>query len=328
MRLLQSIAPQLLLATSALVSAASWSFEDASVSISSKGGAATKEAYVYADNPHSLCSPRTTNAVALVTRPTSTTPTTSHLDANDHVPSFTPQKPLTNALPFSSSSTLKLLLTTTNSNKGRKAHQAFLRLNSPSNPSLADSFPLTTKGESGKSAVSLTFKDIPTQLLKEDIVNAEIVIGSFGSSQPYKGNAFLLKIEKDGAALPKEDEQLRYGKREEIHHIFRTDPKSPPRIITLVFAAGVLVSLPILLGAWLALGGNVNHLGKAMGAAPISHALFVGSILAMEGVFFLYYTSWNLFQTLPVAGVIGVVAFYSGSKALSEVQDRRLAGLR
>lgn len=65
-----------------------------------------------------------------------------------------------------------------------------------------------------------------------------------------------------------------------------------------------------------------------MGAAPISHALFVGSILAMEGVFFLYYTSWNLFQTLPVAGVIGVVAFYSGSKALSEVQERRLAGLR
>lgn len=48
----------------------------------------------------------------------------------------------------------------------------------------------------------------------------------------------------------------------------------------------------------------------------------------MEGIFFLYYTSWNLFQTLPAAAVVGVVAFVSGSRALSEVQERRLAGLR
>jgi oligosaccharyltransferase complex subunit delta (ribophorin II) len=48
----------------------------------------------------------------------------------------------------------------------------------------------------------------------------------------------------------------------------------------------------------------------------------------MEGIFFLYYSSWNLFQTLPVAGAVGLVAFLSGSKALSEVQTRRLAGKR
>jgi oligosaccharyltransferase complex subunit delta (ribophorin II) len=48
----------------------------------------------------------------------------------------------------------------------------------------------------------------------------------------------------------------------------------------------------------------------------------------MEGIFFLYYYSWNLIQTLPVAGVVGLVAFLSGSKALSEVQSRRLDGKR
>ena len=48
----------------------------------------------------------------------------------------------------------------------------------------------------------------------------------------------------------------------------------------------------------------------------------------MEVVFFMYYTSWNLFQTLPVAVSIGLVAFLSGSRALREVQGRRLAGLR
>lgn len=72
----------------------------------------------------------------------------------------------------------------------------------------------------------------------------------------------------------------------------------------------------------------MNHLGKALGDAPVSHALFVGSVVAIEAVFFLYYTAWNLFQTLPVLVAFGVVAFLSGSRALTEVQERRLAGLR
>lgn len=76
------------------------------------------------------------------------------------------------------------------------------------------------------------------------------------------------------------------------------------------------------------LGGNVNHLSKAFSDAPIAHALFVSSIFGIEGVLYLYYTSWNLFQALPVLLGVGLVAFLSGSRALTEVQERRLAGLR
>jgi oligosaccharyltransferase complex subunit delta (ribophorin II) len=65
-----------------------------------------------------------------------------------------------------------------------------------------------------------------------------------------------------------------------------------------------------------------------MSDAPVSHVLFVGSIVGIEVVFFMYYTTWNLFQTLPVLGVVSVVAFLSGSRALTEVQERRLNGLR
>lgn len=48
MRLINSLLPQLLLLGSSLVSAASWSFEDASVSIQAKGSVdrANKERYV------------------------------------------------------------------------------------------------------------------------------------------------------------------------------------------------------------------------------------------------------------------------------------------
>lgn len=120
----------------------------------------------------------------------------------------------------------------------------------------------------------------------------------------------------------------RYASEPEIHHIFRDDPRSPSKIITIVFAAAVLAALPVLVGTWATLGANANHLSKALSNAPVSHALFYGSILAMEGIFFLYYTTWNLFQTLPAAVVVSFVAFLSGSRALTEVQERRLAGLR
>ena len=90
----------------------------------------------------------------------------------------------------------------------------------------------------------------------------------------------------------------------------------------------MLATVPVLLGAWFFLGANIDHFGKAFGASPVSHGMFLGSIVAMEGVFFMYYTVWNLFQTLPVAAVVGVVAYISGSRALTEVQDRRLAGER
>lgn len=175
-----------------------------------------------------------------------------------------------------------------------------------------------------------THKDLPIQFLTSSKpILASLVIGSFGSSKPYKSKIFDLNVSRDAnVPLVIPEPPLRYAAEKEIHHIFREDPRSPPKIISLVFAAAVAGALPVLLGIWAALGANVSHLGKALGNAPVSHALFFGSILAMEGIFFMYYTTWNLFQTLPAAAVVGIVAFLSGSRALSEVQGRRLAGLR
>ena len=95
-----------------------------------------------------------------------------------------------------------------------------------------------------------TQKDIPTQLLSSaGPLDASLVIASFGSSKPYNMKAFDLTIDLDsGSSLPASEKPLRYGKLPEIHHIFKSDPKSPPRIITLVFAAAVIAALPILLG--------------------------------------------------------------------------------
>lgn len=79
---------------------------------------------------------------------------------------------------------------------------------------------------------------------------------------------------------------------------------------------------------WLALGANVSHLQRALGDAPVAHGVFFGSLVALEGVFYLYYVNWTLFQVLPVISVFGAATFLSGAKALGEVQSRRLAGER
>ncbi|KAL2392072.1 hypothetical protein ABEF93_001253 [Exophiala dermatitidis] len=241
---------------------------------------------------------------------------------------LTPSKPLTVPVKLGAADTLKVILTTQEGKSAKRPHQAFLLLQD-SNKKLDVSYPFSVK-ESGKAKLELTHKDLPLQFLRSTSpLSASIVIASFGASEGYNSEAFALTIELDpNAPIQASETPLRYGKLPEIHHIFRPDPKSPNIVITLVFLGAVLATLPALLGTWIYLGGNINHLGRALSHAPISHSLFLGSIVGIEGVFLLYYTVWNLFKTLPVLLALGVVAFLSGGRALTEVQERRLAGLR
>ncbi|WPH02090.1 Hypothetical protein R9X50_00494500 [Acrodontium crateriforme] len=227
---------------------------------------------------------------------------------------------------LSSADTLKIVLTTTENGKPKRPHQAFLNLRELET-GLEENIAFTLK-DNGKGKVELTQKDLPIQFLtSKSFIRVSLLLASFGNSVPYTAYAFEMEVVNDGSIVVPPPAE-RYTVKEEIHHIFRDDPKQPPAFISVFFAFAVLATLPILLGSWLMLGGNISHASKAFGANPLAHSLFFGSIIAMEAVFFLYYLSWNLFQTLPVAGVVGLVAFVSGSRALTEVQDRRLAGER
>ncbi|KAL2870228.1 putative oligosaccharyltransferase subunit ribophorin II [Aspergillus lucknowensis] len=234
---------------------------------------------------------------------------------------------LSQTIPFGNADTLKVALTAQEGKSAKSAHQVFLLLQEPGS-GLDIAYPFSVKGN-GKSRIELTWKDLPSQFLSaSDDLNARILIGSFGSSQAYDEPAFKLAIDRNLDEPIPTSEVSRYGKLPEIHHIFKSDPRSPPIVITLVFIALVLAAFPLLAGVWLYLGANVNHLPTAIKSAPLPHAVFLGSLLSIEGIFFLYYTSWTLFQIIPAVAAVGVVAFISGSRALGEVQGRRLAGLR
>ncbi|KAI9715437.1 MAG: hypothetical protein M1812_005913 [Candelaria pacifica] len=290
MRLSTAFIPPLLLleAGSIVAAVSSWGFQDATISIQGKGAGI----------------------------------------GGGHKDKLSDNVPLSKPVTLGATDNLKIVLTAGEDKKPKRPHQAFLNIADPATD-LEVTYPLAVK-ESGKGKVELTQKDLPPQFLASTrSLRATLILASFGSSRPFSSHVFNLALALDPSApiaLP--EKPLRYGKQPEIHHTFKADPKSPPRIISLAFTLAVLATLPILLTTWLSLGANVNHLYSALSTAPISHTLFFGSIIGLEGIFFMYYTSWNLFQTMPAAAAIGSVAFLSGSRALSEVQQRRLEGLR
>ncbi|KAJ5774079.1 hypothetical protein N7457_008975 [Penicillium paradoxum] len=240
---------------------------------------------------------------------------------------FAASKPLSKPVSLAGADTIRVTLTTQEGSSPKRPDQAFLLLKD-AQTGLDISYPFNVK-ENGKSRVELTQKDLPVQFLSLSTpVDARVVIGGFGSSKAYDSTAFKLSIDRNpGEAVPTVEAE-RYGKKPEIHHIFKESASSPPIVITLAFVAMVGAAIPALAGLWFFLGANVSHLPSAFKSAPLPHAVFLGSLIAIEGIFFLYYTSWNLFQVLPAVTVVGAVAFVSGSRALGEVQGRRLAGLR
>jgi oligosaccharyltransferase complex subunit delta (ribophorin II) len=80
-------------------------------------------------------------------------------------------------------------------------------------------------------------------------IDAEMVIGSFGASDPYQKLAFQLSVNAGAKKSSKSSDIERYGKLPEIHHIFKPDPQSPPAIITLIFLLATVITIPVLVAS-------------------------------------------------------------------------------
>src|SRR4051794_34957655 len=95
-----------------------------------------------------------------------------------------------------------------------------------------------------------TQRDLPSQFLNSSKpIDASLVFASFGQTKGYSNKAFSLSVVLDpNVPIAISEKPLRYGKLPQIHHIFRSDPKSPNIVITLVFTGAVLATLPMLIG--------------------------------------------------------------------------------
>lgn len=176
---------------------------------------------------------------------------------------FTESQAAKNTITLGHLDTIKVSLTTQEGGQAKRPHQAFLMVKESSG--LEAPYPLSVK-ESGKGIVSIvrstpksipnelhadscqSQRDLPVQLLlSKEPLQASLVLGSFGSSKGSISPVFNIAVKTDPKApAPKYEAPLRYGKLDEIHHIFRADPKSPPKIISLVFALAVVATIPAL----------------------------------------------------------------------------------
>ncbi|KAF7725719.1 hypothetical protein EC973_009437 [Apophysomyces ossiformis] len=115
----------------------------------------------------------------------------------------------------------------------------------------------------------------------------------------------------------------------EIHHAFRPEERMPPAWFSQLFAIVVLTPWLILTAGWFSLGLTpfkvLSELKTGSANRAISVLAFLGSLIAVEYLFYLYWTKLNLFQTLGYLAPLSVLVYATGQRALTQVQIRRKA---
>lgn len=93
-------------------------------------------------------------------------------------------------------------------------------------------------------------KDLPVQLLISDKpLRATLLLASFGASEGFSNHVFNLDVTHDSSSpRPAYTAPVRYGKKPAINHIFKEDPKSGPKIISIFFVLAIAATVPVLLG--------------------------------------------------------------------------------
>ncbi|KAG0169544.1 hypothetical protein DFQ28_003587 [Apophysomyces sp. BC1034] len=113
----------------------------------------------------------------------------------------------------------------------------------------------------------------------------------------------------------------------EIHHAFRPDERMPAEWFSQLFALATLAPWLILVIGWFSLGLTpvkaVSELTAGSANRSISVIAFLGSLIAVEYLFYQYWTTLNLFQTLGYLAPLSILVFATGQRALTQVQIRR-----
>ncbi|KAI9354701.1 Dolichyl-diphosphooligosaccharide--protein glycosyltransferase subunit Swp1 [Pilaira anomala] len=113
----------------------------------------------------------------------------------------------------------------------------------------------------------------------------------------------------------------------EIHHVFREAEKMPLAAFSQLFALITLAPWLILLGGWFQLGYTPGKVVSELTSGPTLRTVyicsFLGSLVGLEYLFYLYWTQLDLIQTLSYLGGLSIITFFTGQRALSSIQSRR-----
>lgn len=123
-----------------------------------------------------------------------------------------------------------------------------------------------------------------------------------------------------------------FGVQPEIHHVFREAEKMPPVAFSQLFTLITLAPWLILIAGWLQLGYTPNKVISELFSGSTLHTVyitsFLGSLVSLEYLFYLYWTKLNLFQTLTYLSGLTIITFLTGQRALSSIQAKRIANTK
>jgi oligosaccharyltransferase complex subunit delta (ribophorin II) len=182
---------------------------------------------------------------------------------------------------------------------------------------------IVTVRENGKARAELDMKSPPEDFPSSGNYSIDLTIGTFSHNNPTKYHIGTINIDVPYSYFA----PIKYGPKPEIYHIFRPDQKLPPTIISYSFMIIILTPWLFLIGAWIHLGVNASFLTSEPRSLPAIIS-FLCLLLAIEVLFYNYWTHLNIFQTLSWLSILSILAFLLGQKALSDVQEWRLKGLR
>lgn len=173
---------------------------------------------------------------------------------------------------------------------------------------------------------NILIKDISKFMLSQDAIDIEIITGD-------NNDTTFNSIIKGGKLLPSEklkvdksvEKPVRFGKLNEIHHIFRQPPKSLPSFISTQFVFLIIILFIVLLLSWNYFeAANINNIGKF---SPLS-LLFIVTLFIFEYLFFDYYLGTSIFTSLYRFSLTGVFSIYFGSKLLKDMYKLRTKNIR
>lgn len=224
---------------------------------------------------------------------------------------------------------IDLVFFATNNGKPAVPHQAMVIVSDP-NSHLEASYPVAVR-PNGRAKFALSYSRLPHALVTAQTpLDVSIVLGSF-DSKGLKTTVARISPELSDEVTKGYKRPERHATKPEIFHQFRGAPRQVNATVAVIFSAGAIAIFAVLLVAWAALIGPATLLGQAstaVKAAPLGYLGLLGSLAALELVFFSYFIETSIFTTLGAVALITPVAIVSGVSALRELHDRRQTGQR